>query len=104
MVRIDSYLASVAGRFDDGIEDFLINQVQDIDRLPDTLVDSTTGEEYPVFVSQEGNATFTQDYQSRELSATLTFAKPYISPEIASPGDDWLYFRIEDPLPADFEL
>lgn len=85
-----THLVQAPGALEDGRPDFLVNDVQDPDALPDTLYLST-GATNPVAVVQQANAAAPN---AGDLDVQLTAAMP----------QGWGYLRVPDPADGQFQL
>jgi hypothetical protein len=105
-VYIDAAASAKGGGFDDSLPDFLIDKFPDIDRIPDTLVSSYQGTEYPVFVTIGGTIVKSETVVGESFTHRLVMnmSLPFVPEPLASPNGSWFYFRFNDTLPSSYNL
>ncbi len=84
---------SVYGNLDDGINDFLVNDVQDVKELPDAIYLSQGQTVLDVYEATNGS--FDQMVQSPTFTNTLTLSPRFLG---------WNYLKLDDPGNGMFEI
>jgi hypothetical protein len=104
-VFIDS-AAEGGRRLGDSLPAFLIDKLPDIDRIPDTLISSYQGTEYPVFATIGGKIVKSESVVGESFThrMVVNMSLPYVPLPLASPNGNWFYFRFNDTLPSSYDL
>ncbi|KAI2492738.1 hypothetical protein MHU86_21813 [Fragilaria crotonensis] len=105
-VSIDPAAAASGGGTYDSLPDFLINKLPDIDLVPDTLISSDQGNEYPVFATVGGTIIKSETVVGESFihRIVVNMSLPYVPMDLASPNGNWFYFRFDDILSPSYRL
>ncbi|KAI2508644.1 Coagulation factor 5/8 C-terminal domain [Fragilaria crotonensis] len=104
-VFIDS-AAEDGRRLGDSLPAFLIDKLPDIDRIPDTLISSYQGTEYPVFATIGGTIVRSESVVGESFThrMVVNMSLPDVPLPLASQNGNWFYFQFNDTLPSSYDL